>query len=420
MANTLGAVREGTRLARDRDVEQWQLEARRYTALMNNAVDPEDRAIWKAQLDQVVKNISGAGAATAESNAGAQRVYNTADKLTESGNENINEAKKGLGKLGRLAVDVGVAGTQMGADAGLGALTGGSALVPMAVRSFGGGAQEARQSGADIQKQLAYGVGNAAIQVGTEKISNVSAPFRKMFGEGVLDKALAQANSKLMQSTVGRAALSAAGEASEEAIGDLLDAPLRRLTFDKNATVDKTQMLSDALVGGILGLAGSGAEAVGNGIRSARKPAAVVSGENPVGSITDTGTSRVEAPVQLGAVAEAARAETSGVNAAQRNTDLLLNRTTEAENKNGPPAQGAEYSGQRVDRSDAPLGISATQEGNSNVAPETQKVNDVAQIFLEKPKNKQGRIDSSALSKRLSPGSSGGFIGPFNGPKFPP
>lgn len=40
-----------------------------------------------------------------------------------------------------------LAGGQMAGDAALAAVTGGSALIPLSVRSFGGGAQEARQSG---------------------------------------------------------------------------------------------------------------------------------------------------------------------------------------------------------------------------------------------------------------------------------
>ena len=77
----------------------------------------------------------------------AEAAYGLADQLSESAAEDIARAKEGTGALGGLAVDVGIAGAQMGMDALAAALTGGSALVPMAVRSFGSGAQEARQSG---------------------------------------------------------------------------------------------------------------------------------------------------------------------------------------------------------------------------------------------------------------------------------
>lgn len=64
---------------------------------------------------------------------------------------------------------MGVAGTQLAGDALLAALTGGSALVPMAVRGFGSGTQQARQAGATLGQQVAYGAGSAALSAATEK-----------------------------------------------------------------------------------------------------------------------------------------------------------------------------------------------------------------------------------------------------------
>lgn len=108
--------------------------------------------------------------------------YDIADRLADSGTRDINKAKSGLGKVGQLAVDVGVAGTQMGADAVLGLATGGSALFPMFMRSAGGSAQEARRAGATHEQQVNYGLASGALSVATEKIANVAAPFKKMFG----------------------------------------------------------------------------------------------------------------------------------------------------------------------------------------------------------------------------------------------
>ena len=119
-----------------------------------------------------------------------QSVYDTADRLAAQSAQNIAEAKEGLGSVGQFAVDVGVAGTQLAGDALLAALTGGSALVPMAVRGFGSGTQQARQEGATLGQQVAYGAGSAALSVATEKIANVAAPLRRTFGSGVLDNAI--------------------------------------------------------------------------------------------------------------------------------------------------------------------------------------------------------------------------------------
>ena len=85
----------------------------------------------------------------------ARKFYDAADKLEASAQTDIAQAKEGLGDLGQFAVDVGVAGTQLAGDIGFSLLTGGSALVPMAARAFGSGAQTARQSGAPYKRPAA-------------------------------------------------------------------------------------------------------------------------------------------------------------------------------------------------------------------------------------------------------------------------
>ena len=192
-------------------------------------------------------------------------VQDTADTLAASSQQDIDQAKEGLGTAGNFLVDVGVAGTQLAGDIGLALLTGGSALVPMAARAFGSGAQEARLSGADLGNQLAYGLGSAALSAATEKISNVAAPFRKVFGEGVADKlagklvnrfgenAAVQAMSKLSQTSAGRLAASALGEGSEEFVEDVFQPVLQRATYDQSAAFDLGQALYDAAIGATLG-----------------------------------------------------------------------------------------------------------------------------------------------------------------------
>ena len=206
-------------------------------------------------------------------NSTSNRLYSMADELSEMSAKNIAEAKEGLGTVGQFAVDVGVAGTQMAGDALIGALlapvTGGaSALVPMAVRGFGGGTQQARQQGASLDQQLAYGLGSGALSVATERISNVAAPFRKLFGEGVADKlagklvsrfgenAAVQTMNRLAQTSAGRLAASALGEGSEEFIEDVFQPVLQRATYDPSAQFDLSEALYDAAVGAALGSVG--------------------------------------------------------------------------------------------------------------------------------------------------------------------
>ena len=187
----------------------------------------------------------------------ANRIYKAADDMTATGEQLIQSAKTGLGKAGQFAVDLGAAGGQLAGDA----LTGG--LIGTGIRTFGSGAQQARQSGADVGQQMAYGLGSAAVGVLTEKIANVAGPFKKAFGSGVLDKALAKIAAKPM----GKIAVSALSEALEEGAEGAAQPLLQKLTYNPEAAYD-ADWLADTLysmvIGGVLGGAGGGIDVAVN------------------------------------------------------------------------------------------------------------------------------------------------------------
>jgi hypothetical protein len=218
----------------------------------------------------------GAEAQHAPISRAINSAYETADRLSEQSAENIAAAKEGLGGLGQFAVDVGVAGTQLAGDALIGALlapvTGGaSALAPMAVRGFGSGTQQARQEGATLGQQLAYGAGSAALSVATEQISNIGL-FRRAFGAGVADNlaeklvsrfgenTAIQTMNRLAQTPVGRIAASMLGEGSEEFIEDVFQPVLQRAIYDPDARFDMSEALYDFAVGAVLGGVGGGVD----------------------------------------------------------------------------------------------------------------------------------------------------------------
>lgn len=199
----------------------------------------------------------------------AGNIYKAADRLADSGAKDISKAKRDLGGAGRLAVDVGVAGAQMGMDAALGLLTGGSALPAMFVRSGGGSAQEARRAGATHEQQVNYGFASGALSVATEKIGNAAGPFRKMFGKGFLDDVIERTMGNLTKSTAGKLVLSFLEEGGEEAIEDLIQPALQTIYNGKTlggsySELEASEILNDFLVGGILGGLGGGVEAIGN------------------------------------------------------------------------------------------------------------------------------------------------------------
>lgn len=249
----------------------------------------------------------------------AQNVYDTAGWLEKSGNADVERAKSGLGALGRTVVDVGVVGGQMLADAGLGALTGGSALVPMAVRSFGGGVQEARQAGATYGQQVAYGLGSGAVSVAAEKLSNVAKPFKQMFGGGVLDEAITKATGRLGQTVAGKLVLSALSEGGEEVVEDLVQPILQRATYDKEAlgqygTAEYwANALYDGLMGAAMGGIGAGVEQAGNRVR--RLANAGNGPENVAGAPVETEADVTAGPAQNGV--EGMKNAVSGTEAAE-------------------------------------------------------------------------------------------------------
>lgn len=205
----------------------------------------------------------------------AAKLYKTADDLAERGAQDVQEAKRGLGKVGSLAVDAGVGGMQLGADILLGLPTGG-AMLPMALRSAGGAAQEARQEGASHEQQTGYGMAAGAISVLTEGLSNAAKPLAKVFGKGIADDMVDQAvkslATRLAKTPTGRAAaqallktgVSALGEGFEEMAEDAFDVAAKRMIYDPTAELDVGEMLYDGLVGGTLGgVLGLGGEIVG-------------------------------------------------------------------------------------------------------------------------------------------------------------
>lgn len=229
--------------------------------------DAERNKIEK-QIQRTRDTIARLGAAengfAADTAAAANTLHKTADSLSESANEDITKAKEGLGFGGQLAVDLGVAGSQLAGDVLIGAATGGGALIPMAIRSFGGSAQEARQNGANLGQQVAYGAGSAALSVGIEKLFNVAKPLAKVFGKGIADDVVTKLSGRLAETAAGRAALSAISEGAEEAVEAVLTPVLQRITYDKDAAITADTIadaaynaLIGAGIGGLLGVAGN-------------------------------------------------------------------------------------------------------------------------------------------------------------------
>lgn len=268
--------------------ERGEIEASKkniaaYTEKLKAAKTEEERQQWQTLIDRnnrlIEINSKAAGEQVKnyqDATKGAQEtLQGTYQKLRKTASDNMEKANEGLTPVGKYLNNVGVAGAQMAADAALG---GGSALGPMFLRVFGGNSQEAAEAAdkpsmsaaeqLDAQNRaLLYGTASGAVSIATEKISNVAAPFKKAFGGGFLDKAIDGAISKMNGNTAGRLALSFLSEGGEEVIEDLVQPALQTIYNGKRAgqnysELDAAEILNDFLVGGALGLLGSGVEGI--------------------------------------------------------------------------------------------------------------------------------------------------------------
>ena len=291
-----GAGYLNTRIANQNAGDSLQSDhdaVKRYEKMLRDVKWANGKAMTAADVKQVQGYLAAAKrriaaheaytkAVEQSDKAVADKAYQKADRLSQSSAADVAQAKEGLGPVGQFAVDVGVAGAQMAGDMAVGALTGGSALPAMFVRSVGSAAQEARQSGATYGQQLGYGLGSGALSVATEKISNVADPFKKFFGEGLADKAAGKLIARFGESDAvrimkrlaetpgGKAALSFISEGGEEAIEDIAQPILQTIYNGKRYStvpeyirdLDAKEIAHDALVGGALGLVGSAVENV--------------------------------------------------------------------------------------------------------------------------------------------------------------
>ena len=268
--------------------ERGEIEASKkniaaYTEKLKAAKTEEERQQWQTLIDRNKRLIEINSKAAGErvknyqdATKGAQEtLQGTYQKLRKIASDNMEKANEGLTPVGKYLNNVGVAGAQMAADAALG---GGSALGPMFLRVFGGNSQEAAEAAdkpgmsaaeqLDAQNRaLLYGTASGAVSIATEKISNVAAPFKKAFGGGFLDKAIDGAIAKMNGNAAGRLALSFLSEGGEEVIEDIVQPALQTIYNGQSAgqnysELDAAEILNDFLVGGALGLIGSGVEGI--------------------------------------------------------------------------------------------------------------------------------------------------------------
>lgn len=264
----------------------------------------------------------------------AEAARGLADEIALSGARDIDQAKEGLGAAGQFAVDAGTGLVHLAGDIGLGAMTGGAAAIPLAVRSYGGSSQKARLEGANDDRAALYGLTSAAMEVATGMLGNVGRINSKFFGGGAVDDVVEgmvralerKGGGKVSRALLNRAGTAAAGfvtEGAEEALSAIIDPFLRRAIYSDDP-LDAGEILGGALydfavggaVGGIAG--GIGGTDTTRDLRSAERnaDAAIDRAYDAMGSAGPWSPAAAEAVREAnGLLEQAARAaaETSGV-----------------------------------------------------------------------------------------------------------
>lgn len=252
-----------------RDYEETEALARKYPD------DPRRQRDLEASrniLEAAERELAAYGAVPELQRKATEQSYQVSDQLAASGQADVERAKAGLGGLGSFAVDVGVGGLQLGADIAGGIVTSGGTMLPLLLRSYGGGAQEARQEGATTGQAAAYGAASALTEVLTEKISSLRNIQTKAFGSGALDDILegvVGAVERIGKTEAGRKLLNRAAsagvgflsEGAEEFVSGVVSPLLKRGIYSKEP-IDWKGVMEDAayefLVGGGIGAVSGG------------------------------------------------------------------------------------------------------------------------------------------------------------------
>ena len=240
-----------------------------------------------------------------------QGILDLSDQALNESAEQYARSKVGVGPLGSLAMDLGRVGVEMLTDAGIAAATGGSGLIPMAVRSFGAGSSQARREGASSQEAFLSGAAQGTIDAATERLFGIALPFARLYGGGSLDdvvqRGIQSAVSRFASTEAGQRALgggltvaaSALTEGAEEFIADWASWQLPNIIYGGDvASVEETlsNSLYDFMLGSVMGgLGGVVSPSTYNYQLPSRQ-------ENAGGVVNSDTTTGMEAPESPGSV----------------------------------------------------------------------------------------------------------------------
>lgn len=127
--------------------------------------------------------------------------------------------------------------------------------IPLAASAYGGGVQEAYQSGANRQQANLYGGLNTAVELATEYITGGVPGVETGFLSGI-DK-LASKGINKVSNAITRSLLDAGykvvGEGFEEALAEIMNPLIKNVSYTKGEKVNWKNVINSAVQGAILG-----------------------------------------------------------------------------------------------------------------------------------------------------------------------
>ena len=189
-------------------------------------------------------------------------------KLQESGEKDIESLKKNSGAAGKWGIDLAAGAAELGLDVGL--TRGRGTMVAMYNRAYGSAKKTAIDEGATEKQAKLYGQVIGGIEVGTEKISSVAAPLRKLYGKGATDELTDRVIDKIVSKTTSKAGkniayhgaktvASAIGEGLEEMVSEGLDPVVANTIYANAVGKPHSTSAKDILYAGSIGAALGGA-----------------------------------------------------------------------------------------------------------------------------------------------------------------
>lgn len=377
----------------EESIRGWESEIKNWTDSLNawradGSLTKEEEEYLTGLIQENQKKIDIYQKAQEARSGASKSTYALADKISASGTQDIEAAKNGLGTIGRFVVDTGVAMGQLGIDIGAAAATGGSAMLPMAVRSFGGGTQQARQEGADEGQAFLYGAASAVLEAATEQIGNIGVNA-KFFGKGALDDVMAGMVTALenrARTTTGKAAMKLLGtsgmaflsEGFEEFVSAIASPVLERVIYSDDP-INVGEVLGDALydflVGGAVGgISGAAHTATGMAIQKMRgitnandvvqeEPAQQIQDEEVQPEQQDQQPAREAAILRIleenGVTGTPANRQAQGVAALIDGGELSSNRADEIRKSRAAQAAYTQITGETIDTTGRPAEVRA-------------------------------------------------------------